>query len=47
MKKVIDFNRLPKQEYINPKMEVVELHTPQILAGSPELDEEYNGEIIL
>ena len=34
-KKVIDFNRLPKQEYQKPVMEVIELqHKSQILAGS-------------
>ena len=34
-KKVIDFNRLPKQEYMKPVMEVIELqHKSQILAGS-------------
>ena len=34
-KKVIDFNRLPKQEYQKPAMEVIELqHKSQILAGS-------------
>ena len=34
-KKVIDFNRLPKQEYQKPVMEVLELqHKSQILAGS-------------
>ena len=34
-KKVIDFNRLPKQEYLKPAMEVndLDLHV-QILAGS-------------
>ena len=35
IKKVIDFNRLPKQEYQKPAMEVIELqHKSQILAGS-------------
>lgn len=35
IKKVIDFNRLPKQEYQKPVMEVIELHhKSQILAGS-------------
>ena len=35
IKKVIDFNRLPKQEYQKPVMEVLELqHKSQILAGS-------------
>ena len=34
-KKVIDFNRLPKQEYQKPVMKVIELqHKSQILAGS-------------
>ena len=34
-KKVIDFNRLPKQEYMKPAMKVIELqHKSQILAGS-------------
>ena len=34
-KKVIDFNRLPKQEYQKPVMEVIDLqHKSQILAGS-------------
>ncbi len=34
-KKVIDFNRLPKQEYQKPVMEVIELqHKSQILVGS-------------
>ena len=34
-KKVIDFNRLPKQEYQKPAMKVIELqHKSQILAGS-------------
>ena len=34
-KKVIDFNRLPKQEYMKPVMKVIELqHKSQILAGS-------------
>ena len=35
IKKVIDFNRLPKQEYQKPVMKVIELqHKSQILAGS-------------
>ena len=35
IKKVIDFNRLPKQEYMKPVMKVIELqHKSQILAGS-------------
>ena len=35
IKKVIDFNRLPKQEYQKPAMKVIELqHKSQILAGS-------------
>ena len=35
IKKVIDFNRLPKQEYQKPVMKVIELqHKRQILAGS-------------
>ena len=34
-KKVIDFNRLPKQEYQKPVMEVIEADMEQqILAGS-------------
>ena len=34
-KKVIDFNRLPKQEYMKPTMRTVELkHRTMILAGS-------------
>ena len=34
-KKVIDFNRLPKQEYQKPVMKVIDLqHKSQILAGS-------------
>ena len=34
-KKVIDFNRLPKQEYQKPAMEVLEADVEQqILAGS-------------
>ena len=34
-KKVIDFNRLPKQEYQKPVMEVIEAYIEQhILAGS-------------
>ena len=34
-KKVIDFNRLPKQEYQKPAMEVIEADVEQqILAGS-------------
>ena len=34
-KKVIDFNRLPKQEYQKPVMKVIELqHKSQILVGS-------------
>lgn len=34
-KKVIDFNRLPKQEYQKPVMKVIELqHMSQILARS-------------
>ena len=34
-KKVIDFNRLPKQEYMKPVMEVIEADMEQqILAGS-------------
>ena len=34
-KKVIDFNRLPKQEYQKPVMEVIEADIEQqILAGS-------------
>ncbi len=35
IKKVIDFNRLPKQEYQKPVMKVIELqHKSQILAVS-------------
>ena len=35
IKKVIDFNRLPKQEYQKPAMEVIEADIEQqILAGS-------------
>ena len=35
IKKVIDFNRLPKQEYQKPVMKVIELqHMSQILAVS-------------
>ena len=35
IKKVIDFNRLPKQEYQKPVMKVIELqHKSQILTGS-------------
>ena len=35
MKKVIDFNRLPKQEYQKPTMRVVELHQKtHLLTGS-------------
>ena len=35
IKKVIDFNRLPKQEYLKPAMEVIEADIEQqILAGS-------------
>jgi hypothetical protein len=34
-KQVIDFNRLPKQEYMKPSMKVIELKQKyQILAGS-------------
>ncbi len=34
-KKVIDFNRLPKQEYMKPTLKVVELRQKhQILVGS-------------
>lgn len=34
-KKVIDFSRLPKQKYIKPMMQIVELeHRMMILAGS-------------
>jgi len=32
-----------KKTYINPAMEIVEIHTPQILAGSPDLGGNYNG----
>ncbi|MBQ9232027.1 MAG: hypothetical protein IJ190_12765 [Prevotella sp.] len=35
MKKVIDFNRLQKQEYFTPEMEVVKINAQQqLLAGS-------------
>ena len=35
IKKVIDFNRLPKQEYMKPSLKVVQLqHSQHILAGS-------------
>ena len=35
IKKVIDFNRLPKQEYMKPVMKVIEADIEQqILAGS-------------
>lgn len=38
MKRVIDFNRLPKQEYMKPTMTVVMLRQRcQILAGSGPL----------
>ena len=34
-KQVIDFNRLPKQEYMKPSMKVIELqHKCPMLAGS-------------
>jgi len=34
-KNVIDFNRLPKQKYIKPMIQIVELkHRTMILAGS-------------
>ena len=32
-----------KKTYINPEMEIVEIQTPQILAGLPELGGNYNG----
>ena len=36
MKKVIDFNRLPKQEYMKPAMQVIEIRQQHhILVGSP------------
>ncbi len=36
-KKAIDFNRLPKQEYMKPTMRTVELkHRTMILAGSTQ-----------
>jgi hypothetical protein len=38
-KKVIDFNRLPKQEYMKPEIEVMEADIEQILTGSRD---EYN-----
>ena len=34
IKKVIDFNRLPKQEYIQPTVKEVEIKLTTILAGS-------------
>lgn len=35
IKKVIDFNRLSKQEYMKPSLKVVQMqHSQQILAGS-------------
>ena len=35
IKKVIDFNRLSKQEYMKPSLKVVQLqHSQHILAGS-------------
>ncbi len=33
-KEVIDFNRKPKQEYIAPVIDVVNIDSPQLLAGS-------------
>lgn len=35
MKKVIDFNRLPKQEYMKPQMKVVMIQQSKMLCGSP------------
>lgn len=35
MKKEIDSNRLPKQEYIKPTMDVVKILQSQMLCGSP------------
>ena len=53
-KKVIDFNRLPKQEYQKPAMEVIELqHKSQILAESVRrvttsgLDDDLDDDLIL
>ena len=34
IKKVIDFNRLPKQEYMKPTMRVVEIRQHQMLCSS-------------
>ena len=38
-KKIFDFNRLPKQEYMKPEIEVMEAGIEQILAESRN---EYN-----
>ena len=38
-KKIIDFNSLPKQEYMKPEIEVMEADVEQILAESRN---EYN-----
>ena len=35
MKKVIDFNRLPKQEYITPEIQTIEIEIHGMLAASP------------
>ncbi|MBR1394264.1 MAG: hypothetical protein IJ559_01215 [Prevotella sp.] len=35
MKQVIDFNRLPKQEYMKPTMRVVKIQQTQMLCSSP------------
>ena len=34
MEKVIDFNLLPKQEYIKPQMKVVKIQHSKVLSGS-------------
>ena len=34
MEKVIDFNCLPKQEYIKPQMKVVKIQHSKVLSGS-------------
>lgn len=34
-KKVIDFNRLPKQEYQKPSMKVIKIQQSQMLCSSP------------
>ena len=35
IKKVIDFNRLPKQEYMKPQMKVVMIQQSMMLCSSP------------